>query len=167
MPGAWVEHLSIDPLPALNAWQDPALNYFVRRDLLMQSVGPVEALWELPEAVRLLKKQQMDGCWHYPNRPNHPAPDANYNLLETYRSLRLLVEMYGFKRVHPALARAVEYLLSCQTDEGDIRGILGNQYMPYYHGALLELIIKAGYAEDPRVEKGLRWLLSMRQNDGG
>ena len=30
--------------------------------------------------------------------------------------------------------------------EGDIRGILGNQTMPYYHGALLELLIKAGYA---------------------
>ena len=39
--------------------------------------------------------------------------------------------------------------------------------MPYYHGAILELLIKAGYADDPRTEKGLQWLLSMRQEDGG
>jgi hypothetical protein len=51
--------------------------------------------------------------------------------------------------------------------KGDIRGILGTQYMPYYHGAILELMIKAGYDTDSRVEQGLEWLLSMRQEDGG
>ena len=39
--------------------------------------------------------------------------------------------------------------------------------MPYYHGAILTLLIKAGYAEDERVHKGLDWLLAMRQEDGG
>ena len=167
MPGKWTKVLAINPLPALLAWQDPALTYFVRGDLLEQTVGPADALWKLPEASRLIRKQQADGSWHYPDKPNHPAPNANYNLLETYRSLRLLVEMYGFQRKHPALGKAAEYVFSCQTDEGDIRGILGNQYMPYYHGAILELLIKAGYDNDRRVEKGLEWLLSMRQTDSG
>jgi hypothetical protein len=31
----------------------------------------------------------------------------------------------------------------------------------------MELLIKAGYDGDPRIEKGFQWLLSMRQNDGG
>ena len=167
MPGKWIKVLPIDPLPALLAWQDPALAYFVRRDLLEESVGPVESLWDLPEARRLVDKQQADGSWHYPGQSNHPASNANYDLLETYRSLRLLVEMYGFHSGQPALAKAAEYVFSCQEEEGDIRGILGNQYMPYYHGAILELLIKAGYADDPRTEKGLDWLLSMRQADGG
>lgn len=39
--------------------------------------------------------------------------------------------------------------------------------MPYYNGAILEVLIKAGYAEDERVLKALEWLLGMRQNDGG
>jgi hypothetical protein len=39
--------------------------------------------------------------------------------------------------------------------------------MPYYHGAILELLVKAGYAQDKRTEKGLQWLLTMRQLDGG
>jgi len=29
------------------------------------------------------------------------------------------------------------------------------------------LLIKAGYESDPRIEKGFKWLLKMRQNDGG
>jgi hypothetical protein len=163
----WISTLSTNPLSALLAWQDPALTYFVQDDLLKTAVGPVEALWNLPEPKRLVSQQQANGSWRYPGKSGHPAPEANYDLLETYRSLRILVEMYGFQREHPALERAAEYGFSCQTEEGDIRGILGNQYMPYYHGAILELLIKAGYARDKRTEKGLQWLLSMRQEDGG
>jgi hypothetical protein len=167
MPDMWIHTLPTNPLPALLAWHDPALTYFVRRDLLGETVGPVKALWDLPEAGRLVARQQADGAWHYPDRSNHPAADANYDLLENYRSLRVLVEMYGFRRDHPTMQKAAEYIFSCQTDEGDIRGILGNQYMPYYHGVILELLIKSGYANDERTEKGLQWLLSMRQTDGG
>jgi hypothetical protein len=167
MPDKWLDLLPTNPLPALLAWQNPALTYFVQRDLLDDAVGPVEELWELPQAKRLVEKQQPDGTWPYPGKSYDPVSNANYNLLETYRTLRVLVEMYGFRHTHPALARAAEYVFSCQAAEGDIRGILGNQYMPYYHGAILELLIKAGYAQDLRVLKGLDWLLSMRQADGG
>ena len=167
MPAKWINVLTTDPLPVLSASQDPALAYFLRRDLLDQVVEPVESLWELAEARRLVDKQLADGSWHYPAASDHPAPNANYNLLETYRSLRVLVEKYGYNHVHPALQKAAEYIFSCQSDAGDIRGILGNQYMPYYHGAILELLIKCGYTKDARTEKGLRWLLSMRQEDGG
>ncbi len=167
MSAAWKITLHTDPLPALLGWQDLALTYFIQRDLLGEVVPPVETLWELPEAKRLVEKQQADGAWRYPGKAYDPDSNANYNLLETYRILRLLVEMYGFRCEHPALVKAAEYIFSCQTDEGDIRGIIGNQYMPYYHGAILELLIKAGYANDPRTEKGLGWLLSMRQEDGG
>ena len=167
MLNAWQSSLPIDPLPALMAVEDPALTYFVRRDLMDVSVEPCQTLWELPEPVKLTNKQQADGAWHYPNRSNHPAPGANYDLLETYRILRVLVEMYHFNKDHPAITGAAEYIFSCQTEEGDIRGILENQYMPYYHGAILELLIKAGYAKDARIQKGLDWLLSMRQEDGG
>lgn len=155
--------LPLDPLPALLAWDDPALAYFVRRDLLAEAVAPIETLWKLPEAARLVQKQQADGAWRYPD----PRPGTNYSLLETYRQLGVLVEMFGFTRTHPAIQQAAGYVFSCQTDEGDIRGILGNQTMPYYHGALLELLIKAGYADDPRVARGVDWLLAARQDDGG
>ncbi len=156
-----------DPIPALLAAGDSALTYFVRGDLLGEPVGPASVLWELPEPQRLLRKQQADGSWRYPGGNPASTPGSNYAVLETFRSLGILVEMYGFERSHRALQGAAEYLLSCRTAEGDIRGILGNQYMPYYHAAILALLIKAGYADDPRVVAGLEWLLSVRQADGG
>lgn len=156
-----------DPVPPLLAAGDPALAYFVQRDLLGEPVGPASALWELPEPQRLLRRQQADGSWCYPGGNPASTPGSNYAVLETFRSLGVLVEMYGFDRSHPALQAAAEYLFSCQTAEGDIRGILGNQYMPYYHGTILELLIVAGYAADARVLRALEWLLAQRQADGG
>jgi hypothetical protein len=163
----WLDALKRNPLPPLLAWDDPALTYFVRRDLLDEDSGPLELLWEAPAAARLLRSQQADGSWRYSGKSYNPETGTHYDLLETYRNLRLLVEMYGFHRDHPAMPKAVEYVLTYQREEGDIRGIIGNQYMPYYHGAILELLVKAGYADDARVEKGLAWLLLMRQDDGG
>jgi hypothetical protein len=167
MDSTWKIALQIDPLPALLAEGDPALIYFVQRDQLDWETAPVQALWVLPEAVQLLKRQQANGAWRYPGKGFDPCNGTNYDLLETFRILRLLVDMYGFDRRHPAIEQAAGYLFSCQTAEGDLRGILGNQYMPYYHGAILTLLIKAGYAEDTRVNRGLEWLLAMRQADGG
>lgn len=159
--------LNFNPLPALLAWQDEALHYFVHRDLLGEQVPGIEMLWALPQVTRLVQNQLGDGSWKYAGKTFDPDTGQNYYLLETYRNIRVLVEMYGMNREHPALALAAEYFFSCQTDEGDIRGLIGNQYMPYYHGAILELLIKAGYTDDERVNAGLDWLLRMRQEDGG
>jgi hypothetical protein len=74
--------------------------------------------------------------------------------------------MCGFNRESEVGRKAVEYVLSCQTDEGDIRGFLANQYATYYTGALLFLIVEVGYEGDARVERAFEWLLSMRQHDG-
>jgi hypothetical protein len=45
--------------------------------------------------------------------------------------------------------------------------MIANQYATYYTGAILADLVKAGYADDSRVEKAFSWLLSIRQNDGG
>jgi len=118
-------------------------------------------------AADLVRKQLPDGSWKYPGKTVDPRTKEDYFLLETFRNLRVLVEQYGFTRAHPTLQKTTRYMFLRQTAEGDIRGILGNQYMPYYHAAILELLIKAGYAGDRRVKKGLDWLLAMRQDDGG
>lgn len=165
--GIWLEWLRIDPFPGLLAAGDEALRTFVRRDLLDEPAVPVQPLWTLPPVQKLLQAQQADGSWRYPGQNRKLHPEINYDLLETFRCLGQLVEKYGLDRRHPAIERAAGALFSCQSAEGDIRGILGTQYMPYYHAAISELLIKAGYAGDPRLEKGMAWLLSMRQEDGG
>ena len=163
--GSWLDHLRCDPLPALLSCKDQALQYFVKRDLLGEQADPIERLWELPEPRKILKKQQENGSWLRAGENKHPA--INYQLVETWRYFRILVEKYGCTRVNCQARQAAEYLFSCQTQAGDFRGILANQYATYYTGAILSLLIQAGYTDDPRVEKCIRWLLSMRQDDGG
>ena len=165
--GNQFEQLPTDPVPALLAHENRALNYFVRRDILGEAVPPVVRLWELPEAQKLVRQQQPDGSWHYPGQNRARFPETNYDLLQTFKSLGTVIHQHGFDRRHPAITPAAEYVFSCQTQEGDIRGILGSQYMPYYHGLLMDLLIGAGYADDPRVHGALNWLLAVRQDDGG
>jgi hypothetical protein len=163
----WLAELKYNPLNALEIEIEKPLQYFVNRDLLKISVEPIESLWDLPEPIRITKKQVKDGSWKYPGTMSGSVPNQNYFLLQTFRNLRVLVERYGFTTAHESIPAAADYIFSCQTEEGDIRGILGNQYMPYYHGAILALLIKAGFGADLRVIKGLEWLLSMQQDDGG
>jgi hypothetical protein len=162
----WRTRLQFDPIVPLLASDNEAIAYFTCRDLLGQETGPVSLVWNLPEVKNILLKQQPDGSWGYPGR-THPDSGVKYSLIETWKMLRYLVDMYEMDRTHPAIGRAAGYVFSCQTDEGDIRGILANQYAPYYTGALMSLLIKAGYAEDPRIERVFRWLQEMRQDDGG
>lgn len=165
MGNRWQENLKFDPLPPLLESQDEALVYFTRRDVLGQTVGSVHPLWQMPAALKILKKQQPDGSWPWKGVRKHPA--VKHEIIETWRYLRFLVEQYGFTREHPQVERAAEYLFSCQTEAGDFRGIMANQYATYYSGAILAVLIEGGYADDPRTRRGFEWLLAMRQDDMG
>ena len=163
----WRNKLGIDPVEPLLSSKYEAVRYLAVRDLLGGPVDPIQTLWELPEPRRLLRRQLEDGSWRYPGRYPEKYPDVNYSLLETFKRLRVLVGKYELDKSHPVISRAAEYMFSCQTEEGDIRGIYANQYHPHYDGLFLELLVKAGYQDDPRVERCLRWLLSVRMEDGG
>jgi hypothetical protein len=167
MNDKWVAALERNPITRLQQEIDEPLKYYIDRDLLGKSSNPITELWVLPGATQIIKKQLEDGSWKYPGKISDSVPNQNYSLLETFRQLRMLVDVYGFTSDHRTIQTAAEFFFSCQNEEGDIRGILGNQYMPYYHGAILELLVKAGFGDDPRLKSGLDWLLSMRQDDGG
>jgi hypothetical protein len=164
----WRKQLKFDPLPSLLSSENKSITHFVRRDLLGERLESAEVLWQTPEVRRLTVRQLENGAWKYPGGKEYIRSQDNYNQIETYRILAQLVEKHGLNKQHPAIGRAAEYLFSHQTEKGDFaRGILGNQYAPYYSAAMMELLIKAGYEADPRIERGFRWLLSIRQNDGG
>jgi hypothetical protein len=163
----WRGQLGIDPLSSLLSSDNDALRYFVQRDLLDEKVGPVDALWDLPQVAKILRKQQEDGSWRYPGGKPELRSQENYNQLQTYKVLMDLVGKYGFTRKQPTLEKAAEFLSTFQTEEGDFRGIYRHQYSPNYTAAIAGLLIKGGYGEDPRIQKVFSWLLSMRQDDGG
>jgi len=163
----WKHNLKFDPLPTLLSIRRSAILYLVNRDLLEKKVESVEILWGLPEAEEILKKQQEDGSWKYLSSKKDIRLQENYNQLETYRQLGFLIEKYSFNNQHQAIQKAAEFIFTFQTEEGDFRGIYGNQYSPNYTAGIMELLIKAGYENDHRIERGFEWLLSVRQDDGG
>jgi hypothetical protein len=159
--------MKFDPSPQLLSSKNRAIVFFAKRDLLNEPVPPIEALWELPFVTGVIRRQQKDGSWKYPGGKPDVRSRENYNQIETYRMLGELVEKYGFNNTHPAIQGAASFLFGFQSEEGDFRGIYGNQYTPNYTAGIMELLIKAGYQEDPRIEEAFRWLLSIRQDDGG
>ena len=163
----WLDRLRYDPVQEMLQPGNDAVSYFVRRDLLDERVKPITHVWQLPEAQKILRRQRPDGSWKYPGRRTIKYPEHHYGLLETFKQFRLLVERYELTKEHPAGEKASEFLFSCQTDDGDFRGMIANQYATYYTGAIMAHLIKAGYEDDHRIERGFRWLLSMRQDDGG
>ncbi len=165
---SWRTNLKVDPIPSLIGSENIAIRYFIRRDLLGEEKKPVARLWHLPDVERILKRQLANGAWKYPGggKQRIRSPE-DYDQIETYRMLGQLVEKYGFTRQHEAIAQAAHFLFSHQTPVGDFRGIYGNQYSPNYTAAIMELLIKAGYENEAHIESGFRWLLSIRQNDGG
>jgi hypothetical protein len=156
-----------DPIAPLVESGDPAIRYWARREFLGERVGPVHGLWADSRALALFRRQRPDGSWRFPGIRSQVRSNAGYDLLETYRIVRQLVEKFGADREHPGLHAAAEFLLAAQGPEGDIRGLYGAQYSPNYTAGILELLVKAGYAPDVRVDRGFAWLREARQEDGG
>ena len=163
---AGTKQLRRDPIRSLLAADDAALRPMARRELLGETT-PKITLAELPGVRRAAARQQPDGRWKYPGGKPGIRSRAAYDQMETYRQLGVLVCKFGLDRQHPAVAAAAGFLSSCQTEAGDYRGIYGRQYTPNYSAAITELLIRAGYEGSAQVENALRWLLGMRQDDGG
>lgn len=115
----------------------------------------------------MLRTQSGDGSWAHRGSASRSRSGEDYRQLATCTQLLSLVSRYRLDWRHPGLVRAAEFLLGFQTRAGDIRGISGNQYSPYYTADILRLLIDAGYKSDRRVLRGIEWLIHMRQDDGG
>lgn len=167
MIGNRLNQLRYDPVSILLSTPEEILKYFVGRDILDEEIQPIYFIWDQPEVGKILKKQLDDGSFKYSGKRTVLYPEYHYELVQTWKQFRLLIDKYEMTKEHPSIKKSAEYLFSCQTKLGDFRGFIGNQYATYYTGVVLSLLIKAGYEDDPRVHKGLKWLISMRQNDGG
>lgn len=159
--------LDHDPIPFLLSSPSSSVVYFARRDLMDEDPGPVHSLWTAREAERILARQEPDGRWRYPGGNLRIRSREDYDQLETFRQLGFCVEKFGLDQTHQGIRKAAGFLFAQQTSEGDFRGIYGRQYSPNYTAGILELLIKAGYGEDNRIDLAFRWLVSIRQRDGG
>lgn len=162
----WSDSLNYNPVSPLLNCGDKSISLFARRDLTGEKVS-VHELWQIPDAQKILRRQKSNGSWHYPGGNEKIRTAENYNQLESYRNLGVLVEAFGFDNTHSAIKKAAEYLFSFQSREGDFRGIYGSQFSPNYSAGIGELLIKAGYEDHPAIKKMFSWLLTIRQKDGG
>lgn len=163
----WRLALKYDPIPPLLNSGNEGIVVRTRHELLDDTEAHPRLLWNRPVVLRLLRKQQKNGSWSHKRRTAGVRLAEDYDQVETYRVLREVVEKYGLNKEHGSIIRAAEFVFSRQTDAGDFRGIYGTQYTPNYTAGLLELLVKAGYENDRRVERCFRWLLDYRQSDGG
>ena len=130
----WRSLLHDDPLPPLLSSGERAIALFTAQDLLEQTAVEVNTLWDLPEAKKIVRKQQPDGSWKYPGGNPTLRTAENYDQIETFRNLGYLVQMYGFNTSHPVVVKAADFLLSFQTDEGDIQGDTSAAIHAVLHG---------------------------------
>jgi hypothetical protein len=163
----WQARLRSDPVPVLLSCGNPAIEALARQEFLGGEALTAGTMAGFPEVKQLLKGQQPDGSWTGAGGKPGIYPPHHYSLVETFRRFRLLVERYRLDCTFEQVSRAAEYLLSRQTEEGDIRGFIGNQYATYYTGAVMVLLNQSGLDGDARVVKALDWLLGLRQDDGG
>lgn len=104
-PGA--VKLKTNPIPTLLSCGNPAIEYFTRKDLLDEKVGPVTDLWQLPDVIKILKKQEKNGSWKYPGKIREDLRSReDYDQFETYKTLGMLVEKYGLNRDHYKIQKA-------------------------------------------------------------
>lgn len=164
----WVkEQLKFNPLEYLGQKQYEPIRYFMERDVLGEAVSDTTALWNDPLAQKILAEKKPDGSWPDPDRIKHLTSTANHVLISSYRKLAVLTGFFEYNRSHPQIDPAAQFILSHQTELGDIRGPYGNQYCPDYMGAMLEILNKLGYGDSPQVKHAMKWLADNQLNDGG
>lgn len=126
----------------------------------------------------LFDMQSKDGGWAAFDvdndwRPLSFVPFADHNAMLdptcpdiTGRVLEALCA-YGYNRSHPAIEKAVQYLIRTQEQDGSWYGRWG---VDYIYGAFLALrgLVAAGVSDrEAYVQRALEWIRSIQNFDGG
>jgi hypothetical protein len=141
--------------------------FWLKKDILEVPVDrEVKNMRKFAARVRILETQKPDGSW-WERRSDTPLHwERTLYRVDTLRNLYRLYD-YGCTIKEGGVQRAVDFLLSLQSKEGDFRGTVMNIYTPTFHSLTLEMLCRYGLDKDRRVQKGFRWILANRQNDGG
>lgn len=141
--------------------------YWLKKDILLVPVDREKKnLKKYAERIRILESQQPAGNWG----KKKPGVDSRWEkthfIVETLRNI-LRLHTYGCTYEDEGIRKAVDYLYSTQSEEGDFRGAYLNEFAPTYHSLTLEVLCLLGLDKDPRTQKGFKWLMDNRQEDGG
>ena len=141
--------------------------FWLKKDILGVPVDREHKnLQKFAARIRILEAQKPNGGWCKKKYEGHPRWEKTYYIVDTLRNIFRL-HNYGCTLEDKGVQLAVKFLFSTQTEEGDFRGAFLNEYAPTYHSLTLEILCRHGLDKDRRVQKGFRWIVNNRQNDGG
>jgi prenyltransferase beta subunit len=141
--------------------------YWLKKNILEVPVDREHKnLQKYADRIRILKSQMPNGGWDRKQYEGHPHWEKTHYIVETLRNAFRLYN-YGCTREEKGVQRALKFLLSTQTKEGDFRGAYLNEYAPTYHALTLEILCLFNMNDDKKVQMGFRWIVKNRQDDGG
>ena len=85
-------NLRNNPLKPLISSNNDAIIYFSKRDILDDKVESINYIWNLTEVQKIINKQQQNGSWKSRTKKHDPKSGVNYDLIETWRQCRFLID---------------------------------------------------------------------------
>jgi hypothetical protein len=176
----WRARLASDPIPRLLREGTPSILARVRRDLIDDAEAPTsDEIAGYPEVKALLRKIEKDGS----SAPKAGDKDLGgpkfVKCLATLRTLDRLADL-GLRveeksKVAEQLRKLADFILASQESDGGIADLTladnpkgkGKIVALHFQGWALSALCRSGFEGDPRVDLGLKFLLSIRQDDGG
>jgi len=175
----WRARLAQDPIPRLLREGSEAVVARVRRDLIDDDEAPtVDEIWGYKEVKAFAKKFGKNGAFAPKVAEKNIGTLKFANVLATVRAIDRMADLGVRADEGPedtVLHAAAEVVLKSIDDEGGIADLaLGEtpsaRTKPvaiHYQGWALSALTRAGFDDDPRVQKGFDYLLARRQHDGG
>ncbi len=145
----------------------PSVRYLAQTQLLGRRASDPEVRASRAQIPRrgwvaeLLARRSPGGWWVRDGSPMWPK------YLGTNWSMLALADL-GASRAIPAVRRSAEYWMQrSPLRGGGVGGMSGDNGHHCYTGNMLRSLIRLGYGADPRVRKGLDWLVRTANPRGG
>ncbi len=141
--------------------------YWLKKDILEVPIDrEFKNLQKYASRIRILKSQRSNGGWCKKKYEGHPHWEKTYCIVDTLKNMFKLYN-YGCCLEVEGIQKAIKFMFSTQSRAGDFRGAYLNEYAPTYHALTLEILCLYGLDKDRRTQKGFRWIIKNRQDDGG
>jgi hypothetical protein len=172
---SWKSMLKGDPTEWLLEKDNPPVRYFTLTDILERPENDPEVRDAKHENMKtgvvpkILAEQRNGGYWKTPES----FYTAKYK--GTVWQLVVLAELKAEgKNEH--IKKACEFILENSQDResggfselgSETRGGLHDKVLPCLTGNMVWSLIRFGYMEDPRVQRGINWIVTYQRSDDG
>jgi hypothetical protein len=174
--GDWKSLLKADPVNWLLEEDNPSVRYFTLTEILDKPITDSEvkkaknAIMNSGVVPRILAKQNSDGYWE--------TPTAFYTAKYKGTSWQLIIlAELGANERDTRIRKACEFILAnSQNPEGSgfsmhlsakTGGGRRSEVIPCLTGNMVWSLIRLGYLEDPRVQRGINWITTYQRFDDG